>query len=356
MAFGELDGRISDRVEGLRSLCRTASDPIPGRPRHSGRDVGEAGLHLRAGGIDSRGSYLHWGGPGEPGIVGDVPAYRVRGGRGCAERGRAGPSRLRRSGCLVCRAAAPGSALIAARRPRRWTGSSSTRSTGPSYAARDGSGSTCRQRVGPRAPRANSSRREGTGLSASYVGSHERGHGHDHDERAALRGGAGGSARREALLSMTRSTRSSTATNAISGQNGARVVAHAWVDPEYRARLLADGAARSRSSVTAASWRHDGRRREHGCDPQRRRLHAVLLLPVACAGPAAVLVQEPRVPCPYGGRAARCATGVRPRASRRDRDQVGTRRARSATSCATTAGGTEGGGSTTSRRWSPATA
>ena len=40
----------------------------------------------------------------------------------------------------------------------------------------------------------------------------------------------------------------------------------------------------------------------------------MLLLPVAGAGPAADLVQEPRLPLPYGGRAARCAARVRSRA------------------------------------------
>jgi len=30
--------------------------------------------------------------------------------------------------------------------------------------------------------------------------------------------------------------------NDVGPQNGARVIARAWVDPDYRARLLADGA------------------------------------------------------------------------------------------------------------------
>jgi len=39
----------------------------------------------------------------------------------------------------------------------------------------------------------------------------------------------------------------------VGPRNGARVVARGWVDPEYKRRLLADPARRSRSSGTPAA-------------------------------------------------------------------------------------------------------
>ena len=79
--------------------------------------------------------------------------------------------------------------------------------------------------------------------------------------------------------------------------NGARVVARAWVDPDYRARLLADGTARRRRArLRRRRGRAPGRAREHRRRPQRRRVHAVLVLPVAGARPATPLVQELRLP------------------------------------------------------------
>ncbi len=50
--------------------------------------------------------------------------------------------------------------------------------------------------------------------------------------------------------------------------------------------------------------------------PQRRRLHALLLLPVGRHGPAADLVQDAGLPLARGERAAHGARGVRPRPSR----------------------------------------
>ena len=86
--------------------------------------------------------------------------------------------------------------------------------------------------------------------------------------------------------------------------NGARVVARAWVDPEYRRRLLDDATAAIaelgfavRRASTWSSWRT--RRRA-----QRRRVHAVLLLPVAGAGAAADLVQVAGVSIARRARAA----------------------------------------------------
>ena len=89
------------------------------------------------------------------------------------------------------------------------------------------------------------------------------GHGHDHhprrDSELALRARA-----LEALLA----EKGLVATDAIDAvvelyerdvgpQNGARVVAHAWTDPAYRERLLADGHA----GCTAEACLHWGLRR-----------------------------------------------------------------------------------------------
>ena len=89
--------------------------------------------------------------------------------------------------------------------------------------------------------------------------------------------------------------------------NGAAVVARAWTDPGYQDRLLTTrtpaigelgfGGAEGENMVVA---------REHRRRPQRRRVHAVLLLPVARARPAAPLVQERRLPV-----RARCASRAR---------------------------------------------
>ena len=70
----------------------------------------------------------------------------------------------------------------------------------------------------------------------------------------------------------------------VGPHNGARVVAKAWADPEYRARLFDDAAPRSRPLGFA------GRQGENMValentprGPQHGRLHALLLLPVARA-------------------------------------------------------------------------
>ena len=92
-----------------------------------------------------------------------------------------------------------------------------------------------------------------------------------------------------------RSTRSSRPTRRRRAANGARVVARAWVDPAYRECLRAGRHRRHRRArATAAArastwWRW---RTPRGAPP--RRLHALLLLPVAGAGPAARLVQVRR--------------------------------------------------------------
>ena len=82
--------------------------------------------------------------------------------------------------------------------------------------------------------------------------------------------------------------------NDVGPQNGARVVARAWVDPGYRERLLATAAR------AIAELGFGGVEGEHMVvventprRAQRRRLHALLLLSVAGARAAAHLVQEP---------------------------------------------------------------
>src|SRR6476646_6560274 len=66
----------------------------------------------------------------------------------------------------------------------------------------------------------------------------------------------------------------------VGPRNGARVVARAWADPAYRRNRLC------RTPVRA----HRGAR-EYAEAAQHGRVHALLLLPLAGAGPAAGLVQ-----------------------------------------------------------------
>lgn len=79
--------------------------------------------------------------------------------------------------------------------------------------------------------------------------------------------------------------------------NGAKVVAKAWTDPDYRQRLLEDGTA----AIKELGF--SGRQGEHivvventATTHKRGVLHAVLVLPVAGARPAPKLVQGPRLP------------------------------------------------------------
>jgi hypothetical protein len=72
---------------------------------------------------------------------------------------------------------------------------------------------------------------------------------------------------------------------------GARVVARAWIDAEFKRRLLEDATAAANTMggfdpVRGAS----DRRREHARGTQPHRMHLVLLLPGVGVGPAAGLV------------------------------------------------------------------
>ena len=97
----------------------------------------------------------------------------------------------------------------------------------------------------------------------------------------------------------------------VGPKNGAKVVARAWVDPAYKARLLADGSSAVEelgfggaliSVVENTAYR-----------PQPGRLHPLLLLPERAPRPAAHLVQVVRLPLARRHRAAGRPPRVRPR-------------------------------------------
>ena len=86
--------------------------------------------------------------------------------------------------------------------------------------------------------------------------------------------------------------------------HGARVVARAWIDPAFKERLLEDATAAARELGVGGFVAEYVRAVENTDDAaQPRRVHALLVLPVGPARPAARLVQVARVP-----RRARCAS------------------------------------------------
>ena len=96
--------------------------------------------------------------------------------------------------------------------------------------------------------------------------------------------------------------------NKVGPRNGARVVARAWTDPGLQG--AADGRRHRRdrrARLSGAQGEHMVVGGEHAGRPQPRRLHAVLLLSVAGAGPAAGLVQVLRLPLARRDRSARRA-------------------------------------------------
>ena len=95
---------------------------------------------------------------------------------------------------------------------------------------------------------------------------------------------------------------------------GARIVARAWADPEFKRRLLGgrDRGGQFHGRVRSGVEPPD-RGREHAQDPPHRRLHAVLVLSVVGPGIAAGLVQIVRLPLARGDRPQ-----GRPRRFRRD--------------------------------------
>ena len=165
------------------------------------------------------------------------------------------------------------------------------------------------------------------GASAGSEAVHAQDHGHDHEHQAvpsdlALRVKAlesllveKGLVDRAALDALI-----DTYEHKVGPRNGARVVARAWVDPAYKKRLLADAtAAIAELGYSRAAGRAHGGGREHAEGAQPRRLHAVLLLSLAGARPAAGLVQVRAVSFARGDRPARRAARIRAGAGGRRR-------------------------------------
>ena len=104
----------------------------------------------------------------------------------------------------------------------------------------------------------------------------------------------------------------------VGPRNGARVVAKAWADPDYpRAAAQGRDARDRRTRLRRPPGRAHRRAREHAEAAQHGRVHAVLLLSVAGARPAAGLVQVGALPLARGRRSARRARRFRRRRCRR---------------------------------------
>ena len=102
--------------------------------------------------------------------------------------------------------------------------------------------------------------------------------------------------------------------------NGARVIARAWTDPEYRTRLLTDGtAAIAELGFSGPEGDHMVVVENTAGRAQSRRLHVLLVLPVADARAATEVVQGARLPFACGAGAAQAARrdGHRDRRRRR---------------------------------------
>ena len=98
----------------------------------------------------------------------------------------------------------------------------------------------------------------------------------------------------------------------IGPRNGAVVIAKAWTDPDFKKALLEDATkAVALDGPHEPRRRPSGRGREHAAAPQHDRLHAVLLLSVGGAGPAAGLVQVGALPLARGEGPARRARRFR---------------------------------------------
>ena len=94
--------------------------------------------------------------------------------------------------------------------------------------------------------------------------------------------------------------------------NGAKVVVRAWTDAEYKRASAGgrDGGDR-RTGFLRRAGSGDYRAGEHTDGSQCGRMHALLLLPLARAWPAAALVQVGCLQGEGGHRAASRAAGVR---------------------------------------------
>ena len=121
----------------------------------------------------------------------------------------------------------------------------------------------------------------------------------------------------------------------IGPHNGARVVAKAWSDPAFKQALLEDATkAVATLGLDQPRRRSSGRGREHAGAAQHDRLHAVLLLSVGGARPAAGLVQVGALSLARGqGSARRARRFRRDAAGRHAKSGCGIRPPRPASSC-----------------------
>ena len=107
----------------------------------------------------------------------------------------------------------------------------------------------------------------------------------------------------------------------IGPRNGAKVVARAWSDPAFKRALLDDATkAVADARPCRPRRRPSGGGREHAEAPQHGRLHALLLLSVGPARPAAGLVQIGALPLARGQGSARRARRFRRDAAGRNRN------------------------------------
>ena len=91
----------------------------------------------------------------------------------------------------------------------------------------------------------------------------------------------------------------------VGPQLGARVVAKAWSDPDFKARLIEDATEACQELGISGLQGEDMVVLENtDTRPQHHRLHPLLLLSLARPGPATELVQGPPVPRRHHPRAA----------------------------------------------------
>ena len=84
--------------------------------------------------------------------------------------------------------------------------------------------------------------------------------------------------------------------------NGARIVARAWVDPVFKQALLTRGREAVRElNIPPGRLGKARRRREHGDAAQRRRVHALLMLPARPAGRSTVVVPRRQLQATHRG-------------------------------------------------------
>ena len=145
-------------------------------------------------------------------------------------------------------------------------------------------------------------------------------------------------------------------TEEIGPKRGATMVAKAWLDPDFRARLLADGTA-AISELGFEGWAgaHQGRR-EHAGDPQYGGLHLCSYYPHAVLG----IPPNWYKTAAYRARAVRDPRGVLAEFGEIILDNVAIRVWDSTSSCATwccpnARPAPRAGARLTSRAWSPAT-